>query len=445
MQIFHNGSRDSEDFADMTISARDVLALVLGGGKGERLFPLTRHRSKPAVPLAGKYRIVDIPLSNCINSDIRRVFVLTQFNSASLNRHVARTYRFDNFTDGFVNILAAEQTLENPHWFQGTADAVRQSIRHIVDIDVSHVLILSGDQLYQMDYRRLLQFHTGSRADITVPTIPVVAHQASAFGILKTNEDNQIILFREKPPQDQLEGLDSELTGDYDREQFPSGRAYLASMGIYIFSKELLIKILNENGEHDFGKHIIPMALDQYRVMSYPFFGYWTDIGTIRSFYEANLDLTATLPKFNFYNSRSPIYSRARLLPGSKMNNCNLHQCVITDGCFLNGADIKHSVVGIRSRIGHGTTITNSYIMGADYYETIEDIKENAQSNLPNIGIGNHATIVNAIIDKNARIGDNVMIINAQDHSHFDGENYFVRDKIVVIPKGAVISNGTII
>jgi glucose-1-phosphate adenylyltransferase len=412
--------------------------------QGERLFPLTRHRSKPAVPLAGKYRIVDIPLSNCINSDIRRVFVLTQFNSASLNRHIARTYRFDNFSEGFVNILAAEQTPENPHWFQGTADAVRQSIRHFADIDVTHILILSGDQLYQMDYRKLLQFHVGSRADITVPTIPVVAEQAPAFGILKTNEDNKILLFREKPPRNELEGLESELTGDYDPEQFPTGRAYLASMGIYVFSKEFLTKILNETDEHDFGKHIIPSSIGQYRVMSFPFFGYWTDIGSIRSFYEANLDLTATLPQFNFYNSRSPIYTRTRLLPGSKMNNCNLHQCVISDGCFLSGADIKHSVIGLRSRIGDGTTITNSYIMGADYYETIERSKR-MPIGVPNIGIGNHATIVNAIIDKNARIGDNVMIINSRGYEHHDGDNFFVRDKIVVIPKNAVVQSGTII
>jgi glucose-1-phosphate adenylyltransferase len=429
----------------MSILPSDVLAIVLGGGRGERLFPLTRHRSKPAVPLGGKYRIVDIPLSNCINSDIRRVFVLTQFNSASLNRHIARTYRFDNFTGGFVNILAAEQTLENPHWFQGTADAVRQCIRHFIDMDISHVLVLSGDQLYQMDYHKLLQFHSGSRAEITVPTIPVSATQASAFGILKTNDDNQIVLFREKPPYDRLEGLDSELTGDFDTQQFPEGRAFLASMGIYVFSKDLLVRILNENDEHDFGKHIIPESIQKYRVMSYPFFGYWTDIGTIRSFYEANLDLTATLPKFNFYNSRSPIYTRARLLPGSKMNNCNLHQSVITDGCFLNGADVRHSIIGIRSRIGDGTTITNSYIMGADYYETIEEIKENALNNVPNIGVGNHVTITNAIIDKNVRIGDNVMIVNSRNMDNYDGENFFVRDNIVVVPKGAVIPSGTTI
>ena len=429
----------------MSISPADVLGIVLGGGKGERLYPLTRLRSKPAVPLAGKYRIVDIPLSNCINSGIRRIFVLTQFNSASLNRHIARTYRFDNFTEGFVNILAAEQTLENTNWFQGTADAVRQSIRHFADIDVSHVLILSGDQLYQMDYRKMLDFHFENQADITVSTIPVAGSEASAFGIMKTSAQSQIVLFHEKPSPERLAYLESQLSGNFDDERFPGRKAYMASMGIYVFSKELLIKILNESGEHDFGKNIIPDSIDKYRVMSYPFFSYWTDIGTIRSFYEANLDLTATLPKFNFYDSKRPMYSRARLLPGSKINECHLHQCVISDGCFLNGADIRHSIIGIRSRIGHGTTVTSSYIMGADYYETFDEIKGNALRNVPNIGIGNHSTIVNAIIDKNARIGDNVQVINSENWTDFNGDNFYVRDRIVVIPKGAVILSGTVI
>ena len=261
--------------------------------------------------------------------------MLTQFNSASLNRHLARTYRFDNFSQGFVNTLAAEQTPENQNWFQGTADAVRQSIRHFSDIEASHVLILSGDQLYQMDFQKLLQFHSRSRADITVSTIPVPRDQASMFGILKTRDDNQIVHFHEKPGEQELSGLESQLSAGSLTEQFPEGKAFLASMGIYVFSKQMLIEILNASVEHDFGKHIIPESIHKYRVMSYPFFGYWTDIGTIRSFYEANLDLTSTLPKFNFYSSRYPIYTRARLLPGSKVNDCNLHQCVISDGCFL--------------------------------------------------------------------------------------------------------------
>ncbi|HVN79801.1 MAG TPA: glucose-1-phosphate adenylyltransferase [Terriglobia bacterium] len=429
----------------MSFNTADVLGIVLGGGRGERLFPLTKLRSKPAVPLAGKYRLVDIPLSNCINSNIRKVFVLTQFNSASLNRHIARTYRFDNFSEGFVNILAAEQTLENPHWFQGTADAVRQSIRHFIEIDASLVLILSGDQLYQMDFQKLVEFHVETRAEVTVPTVPVKGELASSFGIMQVDEGNRIIHFHEKPRQDELPGLESQLSGNFDQKEFPEGRAFLASMGIYLFEKDFLIRTLEEVGEHDFGKNVIPNLIGRCSVMSYPFYGYWTDIGTIRSFYEANLDLTMPLPKFNFYSSASPIYTRARRLPGSKMHECTLHQCVISEGCFINGSDITHSVIGIRSRIGHGTTIVNSYIMGADYYETVEGIRENAQKNIPNIGIGDNSTIANAIIDKNARIGRGVTIRNAEDWTNHDGDNFHVRDKIVVIPKFAVIPDGTVI
>jgi glucose-1-phosphate adenylyltransferase len=429
----------------MSANPSEVLGVVLGGGKGERLFPLTKLRSKPAVPLAGKYRLVDIPLSNSINSEVRKVFVLTQFNSASLNRHVAQTYWFDKFTGGFVNVLAAEQTHENPHWFQGTADAVRQSIRHFADIDASLVLILSGDQLYQMDYRRILRFHVESQADITVSTIPVPSDHASSFGIMKVDRNNQIAHFHEKPKPEDLKDLESTLTGEFDADKFPDGKAYLASMGIYVFGKDLLFKILASTSEHDFGKNIIPDSIVRYRVKSYPFFDYWTDIGTIRSFYEANLDLTSTLPKFNFYNASRPIYTRARLLPGSKMDNCNLHQSVISEGSILSGSDIRHSIIGIRSRVGYGSTITNSYIMGADFYETLDEIKENHQSGIPNIGIGNHATIANAIIDKNARIGNNVMIINSRNLTHHDEENFCVRDKIVVVPKSAIIPDGTVI
>ncbi len=429
----------------MSVNLSKVLGIVLGGGKGERLFPLTKHRSKPAVPMAGKYCIVDIALSNCINSDIRKVFVLTQFNSASLNQHIAQTYRFDHFSQGFVNILAAEQTLENPHWFQGSADSVRQSIQHLKEIDVSHILILAGDQLYQMDYRKIMEFHLASKADITVGTIPVTAQQAPGFGIMKVNEKGQIVLFREKPLPDQLEHLESQLIGKFDWDQFPQGRAYLASMGIYVFSKRLLLEILTETRANDFGKDIIPDATDRYQVMSYPFFDYWADIGTIRSFYEANLDLTTTLPKFNFYHESRPIYTRARFLPGSKMHECQLHQSIISEGSFLNGSHIRNSVIGIRSRIGYETTITHSYIMGADYYETPEQFKENAQRDIPNVGIGDHVTISNAIIDTNARIGNNVIIGNSDKHANFDGENFYVRDNIIIIPKDAIIPDGTII
>jgi len=423
----------------------NVLGLIMGGGRGERLFPLTKYRSKPAVPLAGKYRIVDIPLSNCINSDIRKIFVLTQFNSASLNQHIARTYRYDNFSQGFVNVLAAEQTLENPDWFQGNADSVRQSIQHLEEIVVSHILILSGDQLYQMDYRKLLDFHLESKADITVSTIPVSAAEASRFGIMKVDGTGQIVLFHEKPAIENLGHLESKLPGRFDAGEFPEGRAYLASMGIYLFRKELLIKILSETSKHDFGANIIPDSISEYRVMSYPFSGYWADIGTIRSFYEANLDLTANLPRFNFYQESNPIYTQAQFLPGSKMHDCHLQQSVISEGSILDCSDIRNSVIGIRSRIGYETTIDHSYIMGADFYETLEQIQDNAHHHIPNIGIGDHATITHAIIDTNVRIGNNVVIGNARERADFDGENYCVRDNIVVIPQNAIIPDGTTI
>jgi glucose-1-phosphate adenylyltransferase len=429
----------------MSVNLNETLAIVLGGGRGDRLSPLTRFRSKPAVPLAGKYRIVDIPLSNCINSGLRKIYVLTQFNSASLNRHISQTYRFDRFTQGFVSILAAEQTPENMGWFQGTADAVRQSIRHFVELDISHVLILSGDQLYQMDYRPLLQFHDETHADITVSTIPVPAEQAPSFGIMKVDHADRITHFQEKPGVQDLADLDSPLPGHIPMEHFPNGRAFLASMGIYVFGRSLLIKILENTVEHDFGKNIIPDSIQNLKVMSYPSFDYWTDIGTIRSFYDANLDLTATIPKFNFYNTRFPIYTRARRLPGSKVHNCQLHQSIISEGSFLNGANILQSLIGIRSRVGYESTIENSYIMGADFYETLEEIRENSRNNIPNVGIGNHTVVRNAIIDKNARIGHHVQIVNASGQVNLDGDNFSVRDRIVVIPKGAIIPDGTVI
>jgi glucose-1-phosphate adenylyltransferase len=422
-----------------------VLAIILGGGRGERLFPLTKFRAEPAVPLAGKYRIVDIPLSNCINSDLRRVFVTSQFNSVSLNSHLARTYRFDHFSQGFVNILAAEQTPENMDWYQGTADAVRQCIRHFEGIDASHILVLYGDQLYHMDYRKLIEFHVQNNADITVSTIPVTASQAVQFGILKMNEKSQIVFFQEKPAPKQLASLESELRGEYDAQRFPEGRGYLASMGIYVFGKSFLIDLLSSTSNHDFALHIFPEVVDKCRVMGYLFSGYWADIGTIRSFYEANLDLTSSLPKFNFYNVSTPIYTRSRFLPGSKIDNCQLEHCVIADGCFLEGVKFTRSIVGIRSRIGEGTTITNSYVIGAAEYETPEDMKENARRGIPNVGIANDVTVANAIVDRNARIGNNVVITNTADHVDFDGENFYVRDRIVVIPKGAIIPDGTVI
>ncbi len=423
---------------------QDVMGIVLSGGQGQRLYPLTKFRSKPAVPLAGKYRIIDIPISNCLNSGINKIFVLTQFNSASLNKHIVQTYKFDMFNDGFVDILAAEQTPDNPNWFQGTADAVRQSIKHFVPYsDVNYMLVLSGDQLYQMDFRHIVSFHVENHADVTVAAIPVTAEETGGLGIMKIQQKGVVVAFHEKPRPEVLPDLKCTLPacgtgGDPSRE-------YLANMGIYVFEKNFLIKLLTESTATDFGHELIPEAIPKYRVFAYVFDGYWTDIGTIRSFYEANLGLTSSLPQFNFYDLKMPIFTHPRNLPGSKLNNCNIHQSIVAEGCILNGADIKHSIIGVRSRIGGGSTIKNSIVMGADYFETAEELEENAACRRPNIGIGNHCTIINAIIDKNARIGDNVSIINAHNLQERDEENYSIREGVIVVPKGAFISGGTVI
>ena len=422
---------------------QDILGIVMSGGRGQRLYPLTKMRSKPAVPLAGKYRIVDIPISNCLNSDVNKIFVLTQFNSASLNKHIVQTYKFDMFSGGFVDILAAEQTPDNANWFQGTADAVRQNIKHFGPYEVKYILILSGDQLYQMDFRQLLQFHIDTDTEITVAAIPVSADAATGFGIMQMGENNRVITFREKPRMEDLPAVRSSLP---KTPPGPGGtREYLANMGIYLFRKEFLIDLLTETTAVDFGKEVIPQAIHKHKVHAYLFDDYWTDIGTIRSFYEANLDLTSGLPQFNFYDAQMPIYTHLRQLPGSKMNNCNIHQSIVAEGCILTGADIKRSIVGIRTRIGGGTTIKNSIIMGADNYETTQELQENLTKRMPHIGIGNHCTIINAIIDKNVRIGDNVSIINAHNLQEKDEENYCIRDGIIVVPKDSYIPNGTVI
>ena len=418
---------------------QDVLAVVLGGGRGERLFPLTKFRSKPAVPLGGRYRLVDIPISNCLNSGINRIFVLTQFNSASLNKHVAHTYKFDMFSGGFVDILAAEQTYDSSKWYQGTADAVRQSIKHFLPYgDTGFVVILSGDQLYQMDLRELIRCHTEKGADITVAAKPVSGESATDLGIMKALPDGRVVAFKEKPRPEELPEVRSD--GDVY-----GTRAYLANMGIYVFQIKFLINLLNESDAVDFGKELIPQSVDKYKVSSCLFDGYWEDVGTIRSFFEANLALTSSLPEFNFYDMQNPIYTRPRNLPGSKLNNCDVHQSIIAGGCILNGADVKHSIIGVRSRIGGGTTVKRSVIMGADRYETFEQIKENQEKQISNIGIGNHCTIINAIVDKDVRIGDNVSIINAHNLQEKDGANYYIRDGIIIIPKSAWIPNGTVI
>lgn len=418
-----------------------VISIVLGGGRGSRLYPLTDKRSKPAVPIAGKYRLVDIPISNCLNSGFNRILVLTQFNSASLNSHIKNTYHFDIFSKGFVDILAAEQSTENENWFQGTADAVRQSMRHLDKYDYEYILILSGDQLYQMDFREMIDFHIENGGDITIATIPVEAKDATGFGILKSDEENQITSFIEKPAAELLQDWKSEVP----EEEKSQGKEYLASMGIYVFGKGILKKMFGEDPGDDFGKELIPNAINNgYKTLSYQYNGYWTDIGTIGSFFEANMDLTNEVPKFNMFSS-SPIYTRPRMLPPSKINGSFVNKAVFGDGSIIMADKIEHTLVGNRTRIDKGSTVIRSYIMGADYYETIEDILENEKKSIPSIGIGKFCYIENAILDKNCHIGNNVRIIGSKHHPDGDFETYSIKDGIVVIKKDAIIKDGTVI
>jgi glucose-1-phosphate adenylyltransferase len=420
-----------------------VLAVILGGGAGTRLYPLTASRSKPAVPIAGKYRLVDIPISNCLNSGIDRMFVLTQFNSASLNRHIKNTYHFSAFSKAFVDILAAEQTPDNPTWYQGTADAVRQCLRHLGPFEGEYILILSGDQLYQMNFMDMINNHINNKAEITIATIPVAGREASDFGIMKKDEKGYITSFIEKPKKEILKDWESD-TGPVMQSQ---GRKYLASMGIYIFNRQLLQDLLqNEYVEAtDFGKEILPQSLGKYKVVSYQFDGYWTDIGNIYSFFEANLGLTNDIPDFNLFDNNNSIYTRARMLPPAKISGTTLEKTIIAEGCIINASRIENSVIGIRTRIGSGTTIVSSYLMGIDFYETIEEIEHDNQHGLPSVGIGNRCYIRNAIVDKNCRVGDDVRINGGSHLENTDHSLYTVKDGIVVIKKGAVIPNGFVI
>ena len=424
---------------------KEILAVILGGGRGTRLFPLTDHRAKPAVPLGGKYRLIDITVSNCLHSDISKIYVLTQFNSASLNRHISRTYRFSGFSDGFVEILAAEQTAENQNWFQGTADAVRQVMVHIQDVGPEYVLILSGDHLYQMDYRQFIRHHEETGADVSVSVSPGDAEHATGFGLLKTNEDGKIIEFREKPPADQLEGMRVDTTSLGLSPEDAEDRCYIASMGVYVFKYEALRQLLKNDKFVDFGGEIIPAAISQYNVQAYLFDGFWEDIGTIKSFYQANLDLTSLVPKFNLFDADFPIYTRPRFLPGSKILDSQIRDSIVSEGCILNRAWIDHSIIGIRSRIENYSRVEHTLIMGADYYQTLDELELERRQGLPWIGIGENTIIRKAIIDKNVRIGSNVRILNEAGHENFDGENYYIREGIVAIPKGAVITDGTVI
>lgn len=422
----------------------EMIAVVLGGGRGTRLAPLTTYRSKPAVPLAGKYRLVDVPISNCINSGIRRIFVLTQFNSASLNRHVAQTYKFDDFSNGHVEVLAAEQTPETEAWFQGTADAVRRSLTHVTDQPSGYVLILSGDALYRQDYEEVLRQHEEAGADITVCCKLVDEQQASDFGIVQIDAERNMIGFTEKPKGDDIPPL--KVDADVIRAAGLSGdstsRPYLASMGIYLFNTGVLLRLLAENSDEDFGKQLIPAAIGRYNIKVNLFDGYWEDIGTIRAFFQANLDLLKDDPEFSFFHKTCPIFTRSRLLPSSEVQNSTIRSAMIAEGGLIRQATITNSIIGIRSMIRENAQLENVVMMGADYYE---DFAEDGTPDRPGMGIGRGAIIRNAIVDKNARIGEGARILNEAGVQDIDHEYYSIKDGVVIIRKNAVIPPGTVI
>ncbi|QLE58479.1 glucose-1-phosphate adenylyltransferase [Nostoc sp. TCL26-01] len=428
---------------------KKVLAIILGGGAGTRLYPLTKLRAKPAVPVAGKYRLIDIPVSNCINSEIFKIYVLTQFNSASLNRHIARTYSFSGFSEGFVEVLAAQQTPENPNWFQGTADAVRQYLWMLQDWDVDEFLILSGDHLYRMDYRLFIQRHRDTNADITLSVIPIDDRRASDFGLMKIDQSGRVIDFSEKPKGAALEQMKVDTTVLGLTPEQAVLQPYIASMGIYIFKKDVLIKLLKEALERtDFGKEIIPDAAKDHNVQAYLFDDYWEDIGTIEAFYHANLALTQQpLPPFSFYDEEAPIYTRPRYLPPTKLLECQVTESIVGEGCILKNCRIQHSVLGVRSRIESGAIIEESLLMGADFYQPYVERQCNIDKGDIPVGIGPDTIIRRAIIDKNARIGHDVKIINKDNVQEADRESqgFYIRSGIVVVLKNAVIPDGTII
>src|SRR2546423_3565885 len=429
-------------------SKHNLLAVILGGGAGKRLFPLTAQRSKPAVPLGGKYRLVDVPISNCINSDVIRMFVLTQYNSASLNRHIATTYRFSPFADGFVEVLAAEQTPESGEWFQGTADAVRQVLPHIRDWRIDTLLVLSGDHLYRMDYRKFLARHYETNADITISVIPIVPDSASEFGLLKADKDGRVVEFREKPTGETLESMRVDTTTLGLTPDEAQARPYLASMGIYVFRYDRLEELLSEDTSRlDFGKEVIPGSIHNYNVQAYLFNGYWEDIGTIAAFYKANLDMTSAIPPLNLFDAEAPMFTRARYLPPSKINNCEIRDSIVSDGCIVNGAKINRSLIGLRSRISEERPIDGAIMMGAEFYQTLEDMLGDTQANRPRLGIGEGSIIRRAIIDKNARIGTNVRLLNEAGVESADGPDgsYYIRDRIIIVPKNGLIPDGTVV
>ncbi|MBQ0736211.1 glucose-1-phosphate adenylyltransferase [Aquimarina celericrescens] len=420
---------------------KKVLAIILGGGQGTRLYPLTEKRSKPAVSIAGKYRLVDIPISNCIHCDIKRMFVLTQFNSASLNRHIKNTYVFSSFSNSFVDILAAEQTPDNKTWYQGTADAVRQSMHHLLNHEFEYALILSGDQLYKMDFNDMLNEHINKGADISVATLPVKPKEATEFGILKTDNESFISSFTEKPSLDKLPGWESEVSEEMKSEN----RHYLASMGIYIFNKDLLIDILSDPNTIDFGKEIIPQSISTHKVLAYQYEGYWTDIGNVAAFFDANISLTDEVPQFDLFSKSSSVLTRPRILPPSKIYGTRLDRSMIAEGCIINAKEIERSVIGIRSRIGKDTVIRNTYMIGSNHYEDLDELEANRVKGIPSYGVGKRCSINNTIIDKDARIGNDVTINGGPHLEDTEKDTYVIKDGVVVIKSRSMIPDGFIL
>jgi glucose-1-phosphate adenylyltransferase len=417
----------------------DALGIILGGGQGSRLFPLTQTRSKPAVPIGGKYRLIDVPISNCLHAEVRRIFVLTQFNSMSLNRHIAQSYHMDPFSRGFVDILAAEQTPDNPHWFQGTADAVRQAARHFSRYDADYFLILAGDHLYRMDYGELLEAHVEQHADITVAAQPVTPADATSMGLFLFDRKGQIVGFEEKPVAARLAQIGRSVPSESllpARAHNPE-KPFVASMGIYVFSRDVLLQILDGTEGTDFGREIIPASLNSYRVKAYLFDGYWADVGTIESFYDANIMLTEPHAPFKFYDPKRPVFTHERFLPPSHLRACTVRESIVADGCFLDACTIDHSVIGIRTHIGRDTTITRSVLLGADTYD--EGPVEGA------LGIGRNVTLNRVIMDKNASIGDGARLINQSGVQHADGDGYCIRNDIIIVPKFGRSGAGTVI
>ena len=420
----------------------EVLAIILGGGQGTRLFPLTQLRSKPAVPIAGQYRLIDIPISNCLHADIRRIFVLTQFNSASLNRHINQTYRMDLFGQGFVEILAAEQTPDNSNWYQGTADAVRQAARHFARHDADYYLILAGDHLYRMDYNEMVDAHIDRRADITIAAQPVTADDAPSMGIFRFDRSGRIIAFEEKPKPDRLQEIGQSIPSGATLAGHTAGKPFVASMGVYVFSRDVLLEVLASGPDKDFGREVIPAALDRYSVSAYLFRGFWADVGTVASFYDANVMLTNPGAPFKFYDANRPIYTHPRFLPGSRLADCSVREAIIVDGCYLDRCSIEQSIVGIRTYVGRGATIRRSVLLGADYFE---DPARQPRNGYPQLGIGADVVLDRVIVDKNARIGEGARLVNEKGVDHADGDGYYIRNGIIVVPKDGTIKPGTVV